>query len=95
MPDILTLSSGSPILKACLFRVDGTRRDWRYEPFGQGFPRDHAEAFDTRLKDLRGEVVDAARILDAAEIERLRGITPLAPLHMPGNLLSAVAAQTK
>lgn len=35
-----------------------------------------------------GEVTDAARLLDPVEIERLRGITGLAPLHMPGNLLS-------
>jgi acetate kinase len=34
-----------------------------------------------------GEVTDAARLLDVAEIERLRSITVLAPLHMPGNLL--------
>jgi acetate kinase len=34
-----------------------------------------------------GEVTDAARLLDAVEIKRLRNITVLAPLHMPGNLL--------
>ncbi|MDP1863450.1 MAG: hypothetical protein Q8K52_06040 [Thiobacillus sp.] len=34
-----------------------------------------------------GEVIDSARVLDAAEIERLRGLIPLAPLHLPGNLL--------
>ena len=98
---ILTLNSGSSSLKASLFRADGTRRDWRYEHIGQGFPHDHVEAFDALLQDLGGEVPDAighrfvhggevtdsARLLDATEIERLRGITPLAPLHMPGNLL--------
>ena len=63
-------------------------------------PHDHAEAFDTLLKELGnlqpdvighrfvhgGDVTEAARLLDAAEIERLREITALAPLHMPGNL---------
>ncbi len=101
MPAVLTLNSGSSSLKASLFRADGTRRDWRYGHIGQGFPPDHAEAFDALLKDMNGEVPDAighrfvhggeateaARFLDAAEIERLQGITSLAPLHMPGNLL--------
>ena len=97
----LVLNSGSSSLKASLFRADGTRQDWRYEHIGRGFPHDHAEAFDALLKDLGGEVPEAvghrfvqggeaseaARLLDAAEISRLRGIVPLAPLHMPGNLL--------
>lgn len=98
---ILTLNSGSSSLKASLFQADGTRRDWRYGHIGQGFPHDHAEAFDALLQDLGdtspaaighrfvhgGEVTDAARLLDAAEIARLHGISGLAPLHMPGNLL--------
>ena len=98
---ILTLNSGSSSLKASLFRTDGTRRDWRYDHVGQGFPHNHAEAFDALLKDLGGEVpdaighrfvhggevVDLARLLDAAEIKRLDSIAHLAPLHMPGNLL--------
>lgn len=107
MPAVLTLNSGSSSLKASLFRADGTRRDWRYEPTGQGLGRDHAAAFDALLKDLDGEVpqaighrfvhggevTDAARLLDAAEIERLHGIVPLAPLHMPGNLLGVELCQ--
>lgn len=98
---VLTLNSGSSSLKASLFRRDGTRHDWRYEHIGQDFPHDHEQAFDTLLKDMGkeipdaighrfvhgGEVTAAARLLDAAEIKRLRGITPLAPLHLPGNLL--------
>ena len=98
---ILTLNSGSSSLKASLFRRDGTRHDWRYEHIGQGFPRDHEQAFDALLKDMGeekadaighrfvhgGEVTVAARLLDAAELKRLRAITPLAPLHLPGNLL--------
>ena len=98
---ILTLNSGSSSLKASLFRRDGTRRDWRYEHIGRGFPEDHEQAFDALLKDLGnatpdaighrfvhgGETTVAARLLDETEIKRLHGITPLAPLHMPGNLL--------
>jgi len=98
---ILTLNSGSSSIKASLFRADGTRRNWHYDHVGQGFPLSHAEALDALLKDLGGEVpdaighrfvhggyvVDLARLLDAAEIKRLEGITHLAPLHMPGNLL--------
>jgi acetate kinase len=98
---ILTLNSGSSSLKASLFRRDGTRHDWRYEHIGQGYPHDHEAAFDALLTDLGnempdaighrfvhgGEVTDAARLLNAAELKRLRGITSLAPLHLPGNLL--------
>ncbi len=105
LPTLLTLNSGSSSLKASLFRADGSRRDWRSAHIGQGFPHDHAEAFDTLLKDLGdgspdatpdaighrfvhgGDISDAARLLDAAEIARLGGISALAPLHMPGNLL--------
>lgn len=34
-----------------------------------------------------GDVTEAARVLDTAEIARLVDISALAPLHMPGNLL--------
>lgn len=34
-----------------------------------------------------GEITDAARLIDASEYARLKNITHLAPLHMPGNLL--------
>lgn len=101
MTTILTINSGSSSLKASLFMPGGERRNFRYEHIGHGFPHDHAEAFDALMNDLGGtvpdavghrfvhggDVVDAARLLDGAEIERLRGITHLAPLHMPGNLL--------
>jgi acetate kinase len=99
--NILTINSGSSSLKASFFKADGTRRNFRYEHIGHGFPHDHAEAFQALLKDLGddrpdaighrfvhgGEITDAARIVDHAERERLDSITHLAPLHMPGNLL--------
>lgn len=34
-----------------------------------------------------GEIADAARLIDAKERARLENIIPLAPLHIPGNLL--------
>lgn len=100
---ILTLNSGSSSLKASLFRADGARRDFRYERIGHGFPHDHGEAFDRLMQELGddlpaavghrfvhgGDIVAAARLLDRDEMARLREITHLAPLHMPGNLLGA------
>ena len=98
---ILTINSGSSSLKASLFRADGSRRDWHYKQTDPSHPYNQTEAFDGMLEDLDGEmpdaighrfvhggeVADAARVLDEAEIERLRGLIPLAPLHLPGNLL--------
>lgn len=100
-PNLLTINSGSSSLKASLFKADGSRRNFRYEHIGHGFPHDHGEAFDALMKDLAGdvpdaighrfvhggEVTDAVRLADEEELARLRGITHLAPLHMPGNLL--------
>lgn len=94
--NILTINSGSSSLKASLFLADGTRRDFRYTQL-----RDHKDAFDQLMADLSGdtpdiighrfvhggEIVDAARLVDAAERERLGNITHLAPLHLPGNLM--------
>lgn len=101
MSTILTINSGSSSLKASLFLADGSRRNFRYEHIGHGFPHDHAEAFDALMADLGGRkpdaighrfvhggaITDAARRVDAAERRRLEAIAYLAPLHMPGNLL--------
>jgi acetate kinase len=98
---ILTINSGSSSLKASLFLADGTRRNFRYEHIGRGFPHDHGEAFSALLKDLGderpdaighrfvhgGEIVDAARLIDDQERQRLNNLRHLAPLHLPGNLL--------
>ena len=99
--NILTINSGSSSLKASLFLAGGGRRDFRYNQIGHGALRDHSAAFDALLGDIGGiqptavghrfvhggESTDAARLLDETEIERLRQIVRLAPLHMPGNLL--------
>lgn len=96
MPTILTINSGSSSIKASLFEADGSRRNFRYEHL-----RDHAPAFDQLMQDLHGhapdiighrfvhggEIVDEARLVDAAERARLESIVHLAPLHLPGNLM--------
>lgn len=97
MKTILTINSGSSSLKASLFLADGSRRNFHY-----AMVRKHQqEAFDKLMLDLGddmpdvighrfvhgGDVADAARLVDAAERVRLKKITHLAPLHMPGNLL--------
>ena len=104
MNTILTINSGSSSIKASLFDADGSRRNFRYEHL-----RDHAPAFDQLMNDLHGhqpdivghrfvhggEIVDAARLVDAAERARLEGIVHLAPLHLPGNLLGLDLCQRR
>ncbi len=99
--NILTINSGSSSLKASFFGADGSRRNFRYEHIDQAFPHDPAGAFDILLRDLGtdrpdaighrfvhgGAITDAARLIDAQERNRLENLTPLAPLHMPGNLM--------
>ncbi len=96
MKTILTINSGSSSVKASLFDADGSRRDFRY-----GHLRDPAFGFDQMLRDLTGhapdivghrfvhggDIADAVRVVDEPELERLKGIVHLAPLHLPGNLL--------
>ncbi len=93
---VLTINSGSSLIKASLFLADGTRRNFRYERV-----LDQREAFDQLLHDLAGDmpdlvghrfvhggdIVDPARRVDAAERCRLEELIHLAPLHLPGNLL--------
>ncbi|NOS95980.1 MAG: acetate kinase [Methylotenera sp.] len=99
--NVLTINSGSSSLKASLFLANGERRNFHYAHIGDDHYQNHAKAFDVLLHDLGnvqptvighrfvhgGEVTDAARLIDANERARLEGITCLAPLHMPGNLL--------
>lgn len=101
MKTILTINSGSSSLKAELFLPDGSRRPFRYLQIGRGGHRDHAAAFDALLSELGdlplaavghrfvhgGDVVEQARLADDAERARLGGLVPLAPLHLPGNLM--------
>lgn len=42
-----------------------------------------------------GDITDAARIIDKAELARLQAIIPLAPLHLPGNLLGVELCQKR
>jgi acetate kinase len=96
MPTILTINSGSSSVKASLFDIDGSRRNYSY-----GHLRDPQVGFDRLLHDLSGhapdivghrfvhggEISDAARLVDTTEHERLENIIHLAPLHLPGNLM--------
>jgi acetate kinase len=98
---ILVVNSGSSSLKASLFQADGSRRDFRFEQIGHGPLPDHRAAFAALLHDLGaetpaavghrlvhgGDVTEAARVIDDAERVRLQALVPLAPLHLPGNLL--------
>lgn len=96
MPTVLTINSGSSSVKASLFGADGSRRDFRF-----GHLRDHRPAFDELMRELAGhapdivghrfvhggDIPDAARLADEAELARLKSIVHLAPLHLPGNLM--------
>ncbi|MDX8379262.1 MAG: acetate kinase [Gallionella sp.] len=96
MKTLLTINSGSSSIKASLFKSEGGRRDFRYEQL-----REHAPAFEQLMSDLGddkpdlighrfvhgGEITDAVRWVDMTERTRLQTIIPLAPLHLPGNLM--------
>jgi len=96
MPTILTINCGSSSIKASLFGADGSRRNFRYDHL-----TDQATTFDLLMHELGGEkpalvghrfvhggnITDAARRVDAVERARLQEIIPLAPLHLPGNLM--------
>ena len=93
---VLTINSGSSSVKACFFSADGARRNFHYQQV-----RDQRAAFDQLLDDLAGnapevvghrfvhggDIADPCRQVDEAEWLRLEGLTHLAPLHLPGNLL--------
>jgi acetate kinase len=93
---ILTINSGSSSLKASLFQADGARRNFHY-----GNVSNPQEAFDQLMRELGsdmpdvvghrfvhgGDIADAARLVHDAERARLQSLIPLAPLHLPGNLL--------
>ncbi len=106
---VLALNSGSSSLKASLFRADGKRRNWHFKLTDHSHPQAQTEALDTLFAELDGaipdaighrfvhggDVSDAARILDKAEIARLRGLVSLAPMHMPGNLRGVEGCQQR
>lgn len=98
---ILTINCGSSSLKASLFLTDGRRRDFRYTHISDDKTHSLQEAFRRLEQELGadtptavghrfvhgGEITDAARIIDDAELERLNSLIHLAPLHLPSNLL--------
>ena len=104
MLTILTINCGSSSIKASLFGADGSRRNFRY-----GHLTDQAATFDLLMHDLGGEkpdlvghrfvhggnITDNARRVDAAERARLQENIPLAPLHLPGNLMGLDLCQQR
>lgn len=99
--NLLTINCGSSSLKASLFLNDGSRRDFRYTHISDDKTHSLQDAFKKLLHDLGedaptavghrfvhgGDTTDAARSVNDAEHERLSGLIPLAPLHLPSNLL--------
>jgi acetate kinase len=96
MKPVLCINCGSSSVKASYFDANGRRRDFRYDRL-----EDPRTGFDSLMRDLAGnavavvghrfvhggEVAETARVVDAAERARLDAIIPLAPLHLPGNLM--------
>ncbi len=92
---VLTINSGSSSLKASLFSRDGSRKDYAY-----GRLDGQEAAFERLIEEIDekpdlighrfvhgGEIEDAARLVSEAELERLKKLIPLAPLHLPGNIM--------
>jgi acetate kinase len=101
--NVLTINCGSSSLKASFFSENGHRKDFRYACINNNENSQHFEAaIKQLLNDLGshqpnmvghrfvhgGDISDLARVIDAAERKRLTGITHLAPLHLPSNLLA-------
>lgn len=98
---ILTVNSGSSSLKLGLFRADGSRQGWHHAVPGGDAARGYERAFDGVRRELGraridaighrlvhgGDIAEAVRAIDAAEMDRLRALVPRAPLHLPNNLL--------
>lgn len=101
LKNILTINCGSSSLKASLFRADGQRRNFHYAHLDDDTSHGIRLALDQLLNALGtdlpaavvhrfvhgGEIHEAARIVDSIEEQRLSQLIPLAPLHLPNNLL--------
>lgn len=99
-PCVLAINTGSSSLKASLLHAEG-RQDFRYQ-IQPGTEHGNLEkAFSQLFKELPetqepeivshrfvhgGDTADTFRRLDPTELERLKAITSLAPLHLPVNL---------
>ncbi len=100
--NVLAINCGSSSLKASFFLDDGSRQDFHYAHINNDDSYDFEDALKQLLNDLGsnkpsvvghrfvhgGDVPDFARLVDEAERQRLEGITHLAPLHLPNNLLA-------
>ncbi len=93
---LLVINSGSSSLRACLFQDESGIRHFHY-----AHVTDHNAVLHRLLNELSGVKLDAvvhrlvhggtaqdmARLIDDAERQRLESLIPLAPLHLPANLL--------
>jgi len=98
---VLTINCGSSSLKASLFFNNGKRRNFHYPHISDDKSHNLQKAFDKLASDLGadkpavighrfvhgGDISDAARLIDHAELSRLNNLVHLAPLHLPSNLL--------
>jgi len=104
---VLVLNSGSSSLKAAVVdTATGARlADHSLQRIGAGGPADHAQALDGVLDALDTEVHAVAhRVVHGGEafvhptrltdevVTRLEALVPLAPLHLPANLLGITSA---
>jgi acetate kinase len=99
--NVLTINCGSSSLKASFFSEDGLRQNFHYAQNKHDPSHAFEENLKQLLNDLGGnipnivghrfvhggEVTDLARLVDKTERHRLETIIPLAPLHLPNNLL--------
>lgn len=100
-PAILCVNVGSSSIKASFFDADGQRIDMHYRLGTHPSETDYREAFAELSKELHGkfpdkiahrfvhgsDVAENAREITPEELIRLESIIPLAPLHLPMNLL--------
>lgn len=99
--NVLAINCGSSSLKASFFSEDGCRQNFHYKFRTHEDLNDLEEIVKKLIHDLGsskphivghrfvhgGDVADLARVVDVTERQRLTNITPLAPLHLPYNLL--------
>ncbi|MFD1122981.1 acetate/propionate family kinase [Methylophilus flavus] len=107
-PTVLAINAGSSSLKASLFRANGPRQDFRYHVQASADDHHLKLAYNQLFKDIEhasvdiiahrfvhgGDIPEDYRHLDNEELLRLKNITPLAPLHLPANLLGAEICAT-
>jgi acetate kinase len=99
---ILTINVGSSSLKSSFFLANNQRKNFHYDLEKEHFHEGLENALDEILKKASeykfdvighrfvhgGDIKDPCSLLTETEIERLKKISKLAPLHMPNNLFA-------